>query len=101
MLQEIREKDRLDVEEKVELTASLMPSTTLSINRVEIPRLGFRVYDTPGVMSPQQPYNVLHSLEALKIASKFSKNSLVKVPVKKGESLWLGGLIRIDILSVC
>ena len=65
-------KEKLTAEQRIELTCSYVPGTTLRMNKVKIPLIGFRVYDTPGIFSEHQNYALIDELKTLK-AFNFSK----------------------------
>ena len=87
-------------EQRIELTCSFIPGTTLRMNRVKIPAIGLRVYDTPGVLSPAQPYSLIDDFRTLKAFSFTKEVKPLGVRVLPNHSLLIGGLARIDLVSV-
>jgi hypothetical protein len=100
MVEIVKRDTALEPEEKVDLTCSYVPGTTLKPVRVEIPGLGFKVYDTPGLTSQKQPFNLIQNLEDLKYINFTKTVKPIHFTLKSGKSLWIGGLIRIDLRSV-
>eukprot|EP00181_Compsopogon_caeruleus_P002023 CAMPEP_0184687484 /NCGR_PEP_ID=MMETSP0312-20130426/26552_1 /TAXON_ID=31354 /ORGANISM="Compsopogon coeruleus, Strain SAG 36.94" /LENGTH=588 /DNA_ID=CAMNT_0027143681 /DNA_START=26 /DNA_END=1792 /DNA_ORIENTATION=+ len=79
------------------LTTSVIPGTTL--NLIKIPLGGGRnLYDTPGVILPQQITNMLTNAE-LKAVVPQKRVTYVTFRVSQGKSLFIGGLARIDLLE--
>lgn len=92
--------EKLNTDQKIELTCSFIPGTTLRINRVKIPTIGFRVFDTPGVLGDRQHYAIVDQYQRLK---GFNFNGEVKpigVCLNPETSVWIGGITRIDLFSV-
>jgi hypothetical protein len=93
-------KESVNAEQKIELTCSFIPGTTLRINKVKIPSIGFKVYDTPGILDEGQHYALIEELNNLK-AFGFTKSAKpMAVRLKGKHTLWVGGIMRIDVLSV-
>ena len=87
-------------EQRIELTCSFIPGTTLRMNKVKIPAIGFKVYDTPGVLSTAQPYALIDDFKALKAFAFTKEVKPVGVRLSPKHSLLVGGVARIDLLSV-
>ena len=51
---------------KLELITSFVPGSTLNTMRINIPRIGFACYDTPGIFNHTQSYNFIKNLKILK-----------------------------------
>lgn len=98
-LQKVKESESLTTPQKLILTSSLVPQSTLEIRKIQIPRVGFNVFDTPGFINEWQPYQLINSFPMLKLASFKNVTKLRRVRLKFGESVWLGGLFRLDLLS--
>lgn len=100
MLRKIREQKFLDEEEKTALTTSYVPGTTLGLTRVGVSGLGFAVFDTPGVLNTSQPFNFISNMETLKFLQRKEAVSPAEINGVMGDSVWFGGLVKLDILSV-
>lgn len=100
MIDKIKEQKNLDSDEKIELTTSFVPGTTLDINRVGIGHIGFSVFDTPGLLNKSQPFNFITNIEMLKFINQKNEVHPFNTNIYKGLSLWIGALIRVDCLSV-
>jgi hypothetical protein len=98
-IQKVKESENLTPEQKLILTSSLVPQTTLEIRRVQIPRMGLNVFDTPGFINECQPYQLINSLPMLKLASFKNVTKLHRIKLKFEEAIWLGGMFRLDLLS--
>jgi ribosome biogenesis GTPase A len=98
-IQKVKESETLTTEQKLILTSSLVPQTTLDIRKVQIPKLGLNVFDTPGFINHLQPYQLINSFPMLKLASFKNVTKMRRIRLKFNESIWLGGLFRLDLLS--
>lgn len=98
-IQKLKESDSLTTEQKIILTSSLVPQSTLEIRKVQIPRIGLNVFDTPGFINNHQPYQLITSFPMLKLASFKNTTKIHKIRLKFEDSIWLGGLFRVDLLS--
>jgi len=82
-----------------ELTESSIPGTTLEFTRIKNFHLDFTVYDTPGIPNPAQITTYMEDPKAIiKTIPKKQLKPFTFV-VRPGESVWLGGLVRIDLLT--
>ena len=100
MVKMVKQDSTLETLEKVDLTCSYVPGTTLRPVKVSIPKLGFRVYDTPGFISPLQPFNLMASTALIKYINFTKELKPVRFIIRSGTSLWIGGLVRLDYRSV-
>lgn len=100
MIDRIKEQKGLDSDDKIELTTSFVPGTTLDVNRVGISHIGFSVFDTPGLLNRSQPFNFISNIEMLKYINYKGEVTPFDINMSKGVSVWFGALIRIDCLSV-
>lgn len=98
-LKAVKDSEALSTAQKLLLTSSLVPQSTLEIRKVQIPRIGFNVFDTPGFINEQQPYQLISSFPMLKLSSFKNVTKMRRVRLKLGDSVWLGGLFRLDLLS--
>lgn len=96
----VKHEASLEPLEKVDLTCSYVPGTTLRPVKVSIPKLGFRVYDTPGLISPLQPFNLMAKTDMIKYINFTKELKPLRFTLKSGSTLWIGGLIRLDFRSV-
>ena len=96
----MRETKSLDPEERMELTVSVLPGTTQALRPVSIPHFPFRVYDTPGLLNFAQPLNLLQGLEQIAELARLKNVALARVEVFQGQTLWVGGVARLDFRSV-
>jgi hypothetical protein len=101
MVKMVKEESALESQEKVNLTCSYVPGTTIRPVKVSIPKLGFRVYDTPGLISPLQSFNLMTKTEMIKYIDFTKELKPLRFTLKSGNTMWIGGLIRIDLRSVC
>lgn len=99
-LQRIREAG-VNTEQRIELTCSSVPGTTLRMSKIKIPALGIRIYDTPGLMTEGQHFALVSQFRLLKAFGHTSGIGHLGVHLEPRKSLWIGGVIRIDSFSVC
>lgn len=88
-----------EISEKIQLITSYIPGSTLKSQKVEIPKIGFKCYDTPGLLNPSQPFNFIKNLNMLKFINFSEKVKPLKISLNAQKSAWLGSLVRIDNLS--
>ena len=89
----------------VPFTTSPMPGTTLGVIGAPLDRHGHAfLYDTPGVICDAQKQTMLEQLSQLgsdvlahTVPSK--RRNYETVRVSPGQSLWLGGLVRVDVFN--
>jgi len=80
-----------------QLTVSALPGTTLGFVRIDVGHK-FRFYDTPGVILPGSLTNLLPQDE-LKVVLPNKKLMARNIRLSNGESLLLGGYVRVDMTS--
>lgn len=80
-------------------TVSPLPNTTLEFLEFKFKTLGIRVFDTPGIPNPKQIYNYFESQTDAKLLVVTKKISPISVKLEAGLCLFLGGLVRIDMVS--
>lgn len=90
----------LKEEQRIELTCSSVPGTTLRISRVPVPSLGLRLYDTPGLTLSTQHFAHVHDLHLLKGFTNNNPANPLGVNLEPQKTLWIGGVCRIDSFSV-
>ena len=81
------------------LTESAAPGTTLEMVTVEEFSLGFRVIDTPGIPNLRQCTSFIENFDDLKDAMPQKRLQSISLGVKQAQTVWLGALARIDMLS--
>ena len=91
--------EKNDINEKIELITSYIPGSTLKSQKVQIPKIGFKCYDTPGLLNPSQPFNFIKNLHILKFINFSDEITPLKISLNSQKSVWMGSLIRIDNLS--
>ena len=95
-----KEANEINSQERIMLTTSIFPGTTLKPVKVKIPNCSLSIYDTPGIPLKGQLSSMIDSPSLLKETAFIKKPSVIKTLLKGGYSLWLGALIRIDLRSV-
>ncbi|TDG51086.1 hypothetical protein AWZ03_002449 [Drosophila navojoa] len=89
--------NRLEVDDAFAMSSGTQPIVTLNERKAEY-REARWVYDTPGVMQPDQLTPLLTTQELLHLQpTKMLKPRAVRLPSKM--SLLLGGLARVDLLE--
>mmetsp|Transcript_16489 Transcript_16489/g.27999 ORF Transcript_16489/g.27999 Transcript_16489/m.27999 type:complete len:185 (-) Transcript_16489:319-873(-) len=87
-------KEKFDV-----LTKSPAPGTTLDLVTVEEFNVGFRVIDTPGIPNLKQCTAHIKDYEDMISVLPQKRITSFSMSVKQGNSVWLGALCKIDVLS--
>lgn len=98
-LQRIRDAG-VSTEQRIELTCSSVPGTTLRMSKIKIPALGIKIYDTPGLMTEGQHFALVSQFRLLKTFGRSHDMSHLGVHLEPRKSLWIGGVIRIDSFAV-
>eukprot|EP01017_Pseudomicrothorax_dubius_P010245 TRINITY_DN13633_c0_g1_i1.p1 TRINITY_DN13633_c0_g1~~TRINITY_DN13633_c0_g1_i1.p1 ORF type:complete len:545 (+),score=78.86 TRINITY_DN13633_c0_g1_i1:67-1701(+) len=80
-----------------DVTTSTLPGTTLDVFEVEGVHIGWRVFDTPGIPNPQSLTTKVENLAALNDIAFTKQTQPATLPMSDGETLWIGGLARLDI----
>lgn len=81
------------------LTESPAPGTTLEMVTVEEFKLGFRVIDTPGIPNMSQCTAHIQNFADLRDAMPAKRIQNVALNIRQSQSVWLGALCRLDMLS--
>lgn len=90
-------ENRVDVEDAFAMSSGTQPITTLNERKAEYRKARW-VYDTPGVMQPDQLTPLLTTQELLQLQpTKMLKPRAVRLAANM--SLLLGGLARVDLLE--
>lgn len=83
----------------VRSTASLQPGTTLGIVGFPlIPQRQGTIFDSPGVIPPQHLHSMM-TYDELRVTVPTSRISPITYRVKENQTLLLGGLVRVDLVS--
>eukprot|EP00871_Galdieria_phlegrea_P001379 jgi/Galph1/2241/GphlegSOOS_G872.1 len=80
-----------------ELTTSAFPGTTLNTIRIHFGR-GHNMFDTPGIVQPQQITHLLNSEEVNMLLPK-KRVRVVTFRLHEGKCIHLGGIARIEMLE--
>ena len=94
--------EKLEIENEIEcqLTTSFIPGTTLKIIPIKIPGLKLKLYDTPGILDSENIYSLVDSNHLLKEICFEKHSKFLKLILKPKKSLWIGSLVKLDLLSV-
>ena len=90
----------LKEDQRIELTCSSVPGTTLRVSKVKIPALGIKLYDTPGLTLESQYFAQVSEFRLLKGFSHNNPSNPLGIHLEPNRTLWVGGICRIDSFSV-
>lgn len=82
-----------------QLTASSLPGTTLNTVEVSCKSLNLTVKDTPGVPNPNQLSTHITDIRTVSLLVPSKKIKPVSITMLPNESIWIGGLAKIDMLE--
>jgi len=89
--------DKRDIASKLKTTTSRLPGTTLNVISVPIER-DITLFDTPGILNPNQAINML-TIAELRFLLPVRRVRPIVYSLNPGNSIFIGGLLRIDYLS--
>lgn len=82
-----------------QLTASSLPGTTLNTVDVNCKSLNLTVKDTPGVPNPNQLTTHITDIRVVSLLVPGKKIKPVSMSILPNESVWIGGLAKLDMLE--
>jgi hypothetical protein len=90
----------LKEDQRIELTCSSVPGTTLRVSKVKVPALGIKLYDTPGLTLETQHFAHVSEFRLLKGFAHHHQINPLGIHFEVEKTLWVGGVCRIDSFSV-